>query len=117
MELNAFNIVKKPVVTPKSVELYRKLGQYTFEIHSDANKSSVKDAIRKIWNVEVDKVRIIRLPAKNKLFNRKAFTSSAKKKAIVSLKKGYKIEIPGLFEVMVGEQKPKETEKSRSEVE
>ncbi len=115
MELKIYDIIKKPVMTSKSVELYRKLGKLTFEVHADANKSMIKDAVEKIWTVKVAGVCVINLPAKVKAFGRKEFTTQAKKKAVVTLKKGYKIEIPGMFESIgavesFGEQKVKDVQ-------
>lgn len=103
MELRSTDIIKRPLLTTKSLELYRKLGQYTFEVHVEANKLMVRDAIQQIWNVKVDAVRIIKIVGKNKVFNRRSYHSAAKKKAVISLKQGYKIEIPGLFETMAAQ--------------
>lgn len=100
MELNAFDIVKKAVITSKSIDLFKRLGQITFEVHREANKVMVKDAIEKLWEVKVDNVRIMNAAGKNKVFARRSFVTSPKKKAIITLKKGYKIEIPGMFESM-----------------
>jgi large subunit ribosomal protein L23 len=100
MELSIFDIIKKPVITSKSVELYKKLGQITFEVNTTANKIAVRQAVEKIWNVKVAGVSILNVSGKKKIFGRRPFMSSNKKKAIVTLKKGYKIEIPGMFEAM-----------------
>lgn len=104
MELSIYDIIKRPLNTTKSIDLYKKFGQYTFEIHTDANKGMVCDAVEKLWNVKVDKIRILKAAHKTKTFNRKQFVTSARKKAIITLKKGYKIEIPGMFETMAMEQ-------------
>lgn len=98
MELTSYQIIKEPVISSKSIDLFRRLGQLTFNVSVDANKIMVRKAVEKIWDVKVDKVRIMNRAGKNKLFGRKPFKSSDQKKAIVTLKKGYKIEIPGLFE-------------------
>lgn len=103
MDLKIQDIIKRPVVTSKSIDLYRKLGKYTFEVHKSANKLMVGDAVEKLWNVKVDKVCIMNVAGKNKTFSRKSFVTSDKKKAIITLKKGYKIEIPGLFETVASE--------------
>jgi large subunit ribosomal protein L23 len=100
MELNIYDIIKRPLITTKSVDLYKKYGQYTFEVHKNATKLTVGDAIEKLWSVKVAKVRIINLPGKVKFFGRRPFQSSGVKKAVVTLQKGYKIEIPGMFETM-----------------
>jgi large subunit ribosomal protein L23 len=100
MELSVYEIIKKPVVTNKSVELFKKFGQLTFEVNKAANKVQVRKAIEKIWDVKVEEVRIMNVAGKEKIFARRSFVSPDKKKAIVKLKKGYKIEIPGMFESM-----------------
>lgn len=98
MELTRFDIIKCPLITTKTVDLYKKLGQYTFEVPLSANKPMVRDAVEKLWNVKVAKVRIINLGGKLKSFNKRPYKGSDLKKAIVTLVQGYKIEIPGLFE-------------------
>ncbi len=100
MELNIYDVIKRAISTPKSIDLHKKLGQIVFEVDKHANKPLVKSAVEKIWNVKVDKVRIINLKGKNKEFGRRYFTTKGLKKAIVTLKKGYSIELPGQFETM-----------------
>lgn len=100
MELSIYDIIKKPVVTSKSVELFKKLGKLTFEVDRSANKITVRRAIEKIWDVKVAEVRIMNVSGKEKVFARRSFISPDKKKAIVTLKKGYKIEIPGMLEAV-----------------
>ena len=98
MELSIYDIIKKPVVTSKSIELFKTLGKVTFEVNKLANKIMICKAVEKIWDVKVSNVRVINSPSKSKIFAKKAFRSPGNKKAIVTLKKGYKIEIPGMFE-------------------
>ena len=100
MELNIYDIIKKTVTTPKSVSIYGNLGKITFEVNKHANKIMVKQAVEKIWDVKVANVNIVNLKGKKKTFARKSFETSGVKKAIVSLKKGYKIDLPGHFETM-----------------
>lgn len=98
MELSHYDIIKRPVITDKSIEVFKKFGQLTFEVNKAANKITVRRAVEKIWNVEVDSVRIKNSAGKNKVFARRSFSSPGKKTAIIKLKKGFKIEIPGMFE-------------------
>lgn len=89
-----YDIVKKVILTSKSLQSYLKLGHITFDVHLSANKPMIADAIRKIWNVEVEKVRVCRIAGKNKVAaGRREFRSSDRKKAMVTLKKGYKIDV------------------------
>ena len=100
MELSVYDIIRGTVSTSKSLELRKKLGKITFFVHTEANKISIKNAVEKIWNVKVDEVRIINLHGKNKTVGRRSFVSSDRKKAIISLKKGYKIDLGDQFETM-----------------
>jgi large subunit ribosomal protein L23 len=100
MELTIFDVIKKPVMSNKSLELFKKLGKITFEVNKLANKIVIREAVEKAWNVKVAGVRIITVPGKAKSFGRKVYNTPSKKKAIVTLKKGYKIDIPGMFESM-----------------
>lgn len=100
MELSIYDIIKKPVVTSKSVMLFQKLGKVTFEVNMYANKLMVRHAIEKIWNVEVETIRMMIRKGKNKTFARRPFATSDKKRAIITLKKGHKIDLPSMFETM-----------------
>ncbi len=100
MELSIYDVIKKSIITTKSVEQYQKLGKVTFEINKLANKLVVRNAVEKIWNVEVESVRTKNVKGRTKSFARKRFKSSDVKIAVVTLKKGYKIDIPGMVEAM-----------------
>lgn len=100
MDLSIYDVIKKVSMTGKASDLFDKQGKFTFEVNRASNKIIVREAVEKIWNVKVKNVRMINLKGKSKLFARKPFQTAGKKKAIVTLKKGYKIDIPGLFETM-----------------
>ena len=82
------------------MEVFKKDGKITFEVHKESNKIMIKQAVEKIWNVKVDNVRVMAVPGKTKSFGRRSFVSPDKKKAIITLKKGYTIDLPGHFETM-----------------
>ncbi|MFH1643975.1 MAG: 50S ribosomal protein L23 [bacterium] len=100
MELSIYDVIKRSITTPKSIDLHKRLGQLTFEVNKKANKIMVKQAVEKIWDVKVDKVRILNIQGKTKEFARKSFKSPGLKKAIVTLKKGQTVELPSHFETM-----------------
>jgi large subunit ribosomal protein L23 len=85
-------IIIRPILTEKARELSEK-GQYVFEVSKLANKSEIKKAVEKLFNVKVEKVRIIKLPEKPKRLGRIFGEKGGIKKAIVKLKEGQKIEI------------------------
>jgi large subunit ribosomal protein L23 len=100
MDIRVYGVIKSICMTTKSQHLFHKYGKITFEVNKLANKVLIRDAVEKVWEVKVENVRIINLPGKVKVFARKKFKTPGKKKAIVTLKKGYKIELPGQFESM-----------------
>ncbi|MCK4517274.1 50S ribosomal protein L23 [Candidatus Babeliales bacterium] len=100
MDLKIYDVIKNVFSTTKSNELFRKLGKITFEIAKDANKIMVKKAVEGIWSVKVKNVRVLSIKGKSKTFARKSFKTPNRKKAIVTLKEGYKIDLPGQFESM-----------------
>lgn len=67
------------------------LGQYTFVVAPTATKSDVKHAVQRAYKVSVAEVNIVRLPSKKRTIGRYRGTTSAIKKAIVTLKEGQTI--------------------------
>ena len=58
-------IIRRPVITEKSNYMASELNQYTFVVHTQANKMQIKEAVELAWpNVEVEKVRVSNMPAK-----------------------------------------------------
>jgi len=84
-------IVIRPILTEKARELSEK-GEYVFEVSKISNKIEIKKAIEKLFNVKVEKVRIVNLPEKPRRFGRTFGKKRGIKKAIVKLKEG-RIEI------------------------
>lgn len=92
LRANFAHILLKPYITEKTKKLAEK-GQYVFEVWSKANKLLVKKAVETFYNVNVEKVRIINLPAKAKRWGFSYGKTKNRKKAIVSLAAGQKLEI------------------------
>jgi len=91
-----FDILRRPLVTEKSNFQSRKLNQYTFEVPLSANKMQIKDAVESLFEVSVERVNVIRLPAKRTRrarSRRLRVRRSAMKKAIVTLAEGQSIDV------------------------
>ncbi|MDO8565957.1 MAG: 50S ribosomal protein L23 [Candidatus Moranbacteria bacterium] len=88
----ATRILSRPRITEKSYAL-NALNQYVFVVSKTATKKSVKRAVEEAYAVQVEKVRIVRLPAKRRLFGKSIGMKSAIKKAIVSVAKGQSLEL------------------------
>ena len=91
------SILVKLLYTEKMTQINPELGKYGFIVNIDANKIEIAEAIEKKFNVKVEEVNTIRYKGKEKTqFRRRGrYTGrTAKyKKAIVTLKKGDKIEL------------------------
>jgi large subunit ribosomal protein L23 len=85
-------VLERPHVSEKSA-LLAGLNQYVFVIKKSATKSEVKKAIEDFYGVKVEKTRIINIPGKVKRLGRSEGWRPGYKKAIVTLKKGEKIEL------------------------
>ncbi len=92
--MHPYDILKRPIVTEKSNFQSDILGQYTFEVDRRVNKHQVKQAVETIFNVTVERVRIINVPAKRarRYGRRQVMRKSGWKKALVTLKPGDRIE-------------------------
>jgi large subunit ribosomal protein L23 len=92
--MNTGNVLKLVRLTEKSNKLSSELGQYTFEVFSDATKHTVAEAVEKTFKVSVTRVNIQNYRGKNKKSRQgRPSTTSDYKKAIVTLKAGDKIEL------------------------
>ncbi|MEK5271707.1 50S ribosomal protein L23 [Aeribacillus sp. FSL K6-8394] len=78
------DIIKRPIITERSMDLVADK-KYTFEVDVKANKTEVKDAIEKIFDVKVEKVNIMNYKGKLKRVGRFSGLTNRRKKAIVKL--------------------------------
>jgi large subunit ribosomal protein L23 len=88
-------IIIQPIVTEKAVRLRESDNQYSFKVKSDVNKIVIRRAVEKLFNVKVEKVRVMNYLGKPKRMGVFLGKRSDWKKAIVTLKKGQKIESLG----------------------
>ena len=86
-----YDVIKRPIITEKSSALVEKL-QYTFEVDPKATKTEIKDAIEKIFKVNVVEIRTINVHRKAKRMQRFEGFKPAYKKAICKLADGDKID-------------------------
>jgi large subunit ribosomal protein L23 len=82
-------IIKRPIIlTEKSSRLREGSNQVIFEVHKDANKIQIKDAIQKLFKVGVVDVNTLVMRGKDKRMGRGYAKLRNWKKAIVTLKQG-----------------------------
>ena len=90
--MHASQVVLAPIVSEKSYAA-SVLGTYTFRVHPDAHKTQIRQAVEELFEVKVERVNVIKVPAKPK--RRGAFrgTRPGWKKAVVHLRAGDTIEV------------------------
>lgn len=86
-----YDIILTPVLTEKSYAQFP-LKKYTFKVDINANKFQIKEAVEKVFGVEVEKVYTMRYDGKLKNKNSRVPTGKTPryKKAIVKLTPGSK---------------------------
>ncbi len=85
-------VIIKPMVTEKATALGEKR-KYIFRVFDNATPQLVKQAIETIYKVKVIKVNCLRVKPRQRRRGRITGRSSGFKKAIVTLRKGDKIEV------------------------
>ncbi len=94
MDLTIYDVVLGPWMTDKAYKLNRDEKQLVLKVHPSANKPQVKEALEKLFNVKVKDVRIIVRKGKLvKRFRRRASQKPLVKKAIITLREGFTIDI------------------------
>ena len=88
----AHDVIVFPRITDKSNNVAH-LRQYVFNVRKDANKDTVRKAVEQIYNVKVEKVRIANVPTKRTRTTRVMGKKYGYKKALVTLKEGFTIEV------------------------
>ncbi len=92
--MHLYEVLRRPVVTEKSVIASDENNQYAFEVDSRANKLMVKDAVEAAFDVEVFRVNIMVMPAKTSRRGSKIrIRKPSWKKAVVTLAPGNSIQI------------------------
>jgi len=87
------DIIKKPIIlTEKSSRLREGQNQVMFEVHKNANKIQIKDAIQTLFKVGVVDVNTLVYRGKDKRMGRGYAKLPNWKKAIVTLKAGDQIQ-------------------------
>jgi large subunit ribosomal protein L23 len=86
------DVIIRPVVSEKSYAAIE-ANTYTFLVDPHANKTEIKEAVQKIWDVRVTSVNTLNRKGKTK---RRGYTKGKRpdeKRAVVTLAEGDSIEI------------------------
>ncbi len=93
-DLHLYDVLLRPVITEKSNEMTDDNNQYVFQVAANANKIQIREAVEVIFDVDVDKVNTMIMPAKRGRRGRKWYMRSKQwKKAVVTLAPGNSIKL------------------------
>ncbi len=87
------DIVIRPLVTEKAVNLAQEQNKYSFYVDRKANKIEIKQAVEELFSVKVLAVNTMTVKGKKKRVGRSLGLTSVRKKAVVTLSPGDKINI------------------------
>ena len=95
-ELRIFESVNQVLLKPLVTEKISNLGiynQYAFEVDKNANKIQIKKAIETYYHVKPIRINTINISGKGVRWGRTRGRTKDRKKAIVTLRQGDKIEV------------------------
>ena len=94
--MNVYDVIRRPLITEKGHGKRESERTLTFEVHPDANKIEIKQAVEAMYNVTIEDVNTLIVAPKQKSRSTKAGiikgSTSAYKKAIVTVKQGEQID-------------------------
>lgn len=93
--MNPREIIRRPILTEKSLR-GSEGGKYTFEVALGANKITVRHAVEEMFSVRVRKVNVINIRGRTRRRGRYEFATPTRRKAIVTLAPGNKIDLESL---------------------
>lgn len=87
-----YTIIKKPLFTEKGSSLKESQNKILVEVARDVNKLEIKKSIEEIFKVKVEKVATMNTTGKWKRYGKSIGKRPDRKKAIITLKKGEKLD-------------------------
>ena len=92
-EIDLYNLIKRPLITEQGMHMVEAQNAYPFAVDVRANKIQIRQAIEKLFKVEVESVRTAHRKGKKRRRGRRVGRTPNWKKAYVKLKEGHTIEL------------------------
>ena len=90
-----YKVLLSPRMTEKSTRVGEGSNQYVFQVTTVSNKKEIKDAVEKMFEVNVESVQIVNVKGKSKMFKLRAGKRNDWKKAYVRVQEGQVIDFLG----------------------
>jgi large subunit ribosomal protein L23 len=97
-EERLLKVILAPHISEKATLSAEVRNTVVFKVVTDAKKAEIKQAVEKLFEVEVDSVRTVNVKGKTKRHGLRTGKRSDWKKAYVSLKDGHDIDFVGAGE-------------------
>lgn len=91
--MDPINVIIKPLITEKSTHQQATRNAYAFQVHQDANKFQIKNAVEKLYNVKVTDVRTMTRKGKPRRAKQRMTHTSDWKRAVVVLDENSRIDL------------------------
>jgi large subunit ribosomal protein L23 len=91
--MDNYNVIIRPLITEQGTHFANTKGAYSFEVNKKANKTEIKNAIEKIYDVKVSKVRTANRKGKQRRRGISYGETSSWKKAVVFLEPEHHIDL------------------------
>lgn len=85
--------VVRPLITEKSSAAYQTRKEYAFEVHPEANKHQIREALETQFGIHVTAVRTMQMRRREVVRGRVRGATARWKKAVVTLKEGESLPI------------------------
>lgn len=89
--MDVHEVLRRPIITEKDTAL-KEFNKYTFEVARQANKTQIKEAVEKLFNVTVTGVNTMTVRGKMRRVGKSRGMSPDWKKAVVTLQDGQRID-------------------------
>ena len=86
-----YEVIKRPVITEKGLTLKERDRTLCFEVHENASKQQIQEAVEQLFKVKVQAVRTMTVPGKMRRRGKYTGYRSDWKKAYVTLREGEKM--------------------------
>ena len=110
-------VIKRPVVTEKTLKLIEQENTYVFEVSKTAEKNQIKKMVKELFGVDVVSVNTVMGHRTAKRTGRKRLrvTNERTKKALVKVKAGQSIELFELEKEVAVEEKQRQQEEKKKD--
>ena len=91
--LAAHQVILRPLVTEKGMHRATRHNAYSFEVVTEATKADIRRAVEEMFSVKVEKVAVQNRIGKMRRSRLRRTSTKAWKKAVVTLKPDFKINL------------------------